>query len=217
MPLFIVLDGTDGSGKATQAKHVKESLEEMGKRVKLISFPNYESPYSVFVKDYLNGKFGDSADAINPYAASLFYAMDRYGTWITELKASWNDYDVVVADRYVSSNLIHQASKMPLDKLPEFAEWLEKTEFDILGLPRPDKIIFLDMPRATAMMLSKNRPLKNGGCKDIHEEDISYMEKSYNTARKCAELMHWDTVYCAKPNLLPLSEEEITTNIMKIL
>lgn len=217
MPLFIVLDGTDGSGKATQAKRVKESLERTGKKVKLISFPNYDSPYSVFVKDYLTGKFGAAASDVNPFTASLFYAMDRYGAWMTEIKETWDDYDVIVADRYVSSNLIHQASKMPSEALPEFASWVEKTEFDILGLPRPNKVIFLNMPRETANAISKGRPLKNGCDKDIHEEDISYMEKSYQTACRCADIMSWDTVYCANADLSPRTEEEITTSILEML
>ena len=155
---LIVLEGIDGSGKATQAELLERALRREGHRVMRISFPDYESDSSALVRMYLAGDFGSDPDAVNPYAASLFYAVDRFASYRMKWKRFYEAGGIVIADRYTTSNMVHQMTKIARQEEREaFLNWLEKTEYEELELPRPDQVFLLDMPPEISSMLYLRR------------------------------------------------------------
>ncbi len=195
MSSLIVLEGSDGSGKATQTTRLYERLQNLGVDVIRVSFPNYESESSALIKMYLRGDFGATAEEVNPYAAATFYAVDRFASF-----QSWKDFyagdGVILADRYVGSNMAHQSAKIRRKADREkFLNWLDSFEYKRLKLPRPDLTIFLDMPPKIAAMLRRER-----GREDIHESDAAYMLRSYNAYKEIAEKFHWKIIDCASGN-----------------
>ena len=195
MSNLIVLEGSDGSGKATQTTRLYERLQNLGVDVIRVSFPNYESESSALIKMYLRGDFGATAEEVNPYAAATFYAVDRFASF-----QSWKDFyagnGVILADRYVGSNMAHQSAKIRRKADREkFLNWLDNFEYKRLQLPRPDLTIFLDMPPKIAAMLRRER-----GREDIHESDAAYMIKSYNAYKEIAEKFEWKIVNCSAGN-----------------
>ncbi len=220
MGILIAIEGTDSSGKQTQSELLYERLCKAGIKAKLISFPAYESDSSALVKMYLAGEFGTDPKDVNAYAASVFYAVDRFATFRKE----WgNDYDngtVIVADRYVPSNLIHQAAK--LDQKSEkdaFIKWLNELEYSHFGLPTPDVTLFLDMPTDAARKLMAERANKidNSDKKDIHERNSEYLKKSYDNAKGIADKLGWSIVPCADTGGKVRSMQEISDNIWNIV
>ena len=195
MGILIAIEGTDSSGKQTQSERLSEFLLNSGADARLVSFPAYNCNSSALVKMYLAGEFGTDPESVNAYAASAFYAVDRYATYKMDWGNDYNNGTIIVADRYVPSNLIHQASKIEDDaKKTEFIAWLDELEYDKLGLPRPDATIFLDMPTETAQKLMADRVNKidNSDKKDIHERNIEYLKKSYNNAKDVAGRLNWN-------------------------
>ena len=212
--MIIDIEGTDGSGKKTQTLKLKEYLESKGKKVKLISFPNYESNSSAAVKMYLNGEIGASVDCLDGYQTSTLYAVDRL---ITMSKINLEEYDYILFDRYVPSNMIHQSTKVkdPI-ALDSFLEWLEEFEYGKLKLPMPDKILFLDMPLEYSSRLAKNRgEYKSGTTKDIHEQDLNHLNTAYERAKYVAEKFNWITIPCVNKTLKSIDEihKEILTKL----
>ena len=203
MPL-IVIEGSDCSGKETQTLLLEKKLNDMGKNVKKISFPDYGSESSYPVRMYLEGKMGESVYDVNPYAASVLFAVDRFTSYRLKWK-NWLDESVVIADRYVTSNMVHQASKIESDaeKLKFFA-WAEDLEYIKMGLPKPDLVIFLDMPPEVSARLNTERKNKATGLseKDIHERDLEYLEKSYKNAHFAAKTLGWSRIKCAPEGAL---------------
>lgn len=197
---LIVLEGVDASGKETQTVLLCDYLQRLGKRVKRITFPDYESPSSALVKMYLGGEFGTDPDSVNPYAASMFYAVDRFASFKTKWGGLLCEDCYVVADRYVTSNIIYQAAKCENenDKL-RFIQWLEDLEYVKLGLPRPDKVLFLNMePEAAAALMTARRNKINGGEeKDIHEKNSAYLRKAYDNACFAAKNSGWTEIKCS--------------------
>ncbi len=198
MGKLIVIEGVDASGKATQTEKIYTRLKEEGYNVRQISFPDYDSDFSVPVKRYLAGDLGRNADDVSPYAASTFYAIDRYASFKRDWGAFYNEGGILIADRYVTSNLVHQAAKIKGDKTA-FMNWLYDLEYDKLELPKPDLVLFLDMPPACARKLMANRANKitGGEQKDIHERDPQHLDKAYNNAMEIAELAGWEKIACA--------------------
>lgn len=192
---LIVIEGTDGSGKATQTTRLFERLRNLRVNVLRVSFPNYESESSALIKMYLRGDFGGSAESVNPYAAAMFYAVDRFASY-TQWKDFYNEGGIVLADRYTASNAAHQAAKFTrkADK-EKFWNWLEDVEYKKFQLPRPDLTIFLNMPPQIAAMLRQKR-----GREDLHESDAAYMEKSYKTYVDLSQRYGWKTINCAENN-----------------
>lgn len=199
MGKLIVIEGVDSSGKETQTKLLFEHIKSMGMNVKKISFPDYDSDFCMPVKSYLAGDLGKNPDDVNAYAASSFYAIDRYASYKRDWGAFYEDGGVVVCDRYVTSNIVHQAMKIKGDKT-EFINWLSDYEYKKLGLPEPDVVIFLDMPPEAAQFLMKNRANKITGKaeKDIHEKNSDYLIGAYKNATEVAENCGWKRVVCAK-------------------
>lgn len=212
--MLIDIEGTDGSGKHTQTKMLYEKLLSLGYKCKMISFPNYESPSSAPVKMFLAGELGDNADCLNGHQASVLYAVDRLATM---KQINCEDYDFVLFDRYTPSNMIHQSTRIKdRQELDIFLEWLEDFEYEKLQLPKPDKILFLDMPVEYSMQLARARSeLKNGQTKDILEEDSGHLVKAYERAKYVAEKFNWTTISCVDKNLKTIDEIhlDILTNL----
>lgn len=219
MGILIAVEGTDSSGKQTQSELLRKTLSERGIRTRLVSFPAYESDSSALVKMYLNGEFGEDPNEVNAYAASAFYAVDRYATFKKDWGADYAGGTVIVADRYVPSNLIHQAAKIDdAEQKRDFAKWLSELEYDKFGLPRPDVSLFLDMPVETAGMLMAERANKidNSGQKDIHERNSEYLKKSYDNAKSIAESMGWKVIPCTDKDGNVRSISDIADEIAEI-
>lgn len=202
--LIIIESGSDASGKATQTKKLLDRLTDEGHNVRRVEFPNYKSDSSALVKMYLNGDFGKKASDVDPYIASTFFTVDRYASFKTEWEEFYNDGGIVIADRYTTSNMVHQASKMDKSDRDKYLDWLNEYEFEMFKIPRPDCVIFLDVPIEYSVELMKNRNNKITGeaQKDIHELDVEYLTKCYNNSLEIAEKYDWKKIDCVKENKL---------------
>lgn len=193
---LIVFEGIDGSGKSTQFDMMCEKLNDMGCDYKRLVFPQYEEPSSALIKMYLEGQFGTKPGDVNAYAASAFYAVDRYASYVKV----WRDYYIkggtVLADRYTTSNAIHQASKLPADLRMEYLRWLEEFEYKLMGLPQPDKVVYMDIPLETATENMRLRELRSDKGGDIHETDNDYLSDCLEAAQLAAEFYGWSRVRC---------------------
>lgn len=195
MGKLVVIEGADGSGKATQTTRLYERLRNLRVNVLRVSFPNYESESSALIKMYLRGDFGGSAESVNPYAAAMFYAVDRFASFQT-WKDFYNEDGIILADRYFASNMAHQAVKFNRKADREkFWNWVEDIEIKKFQLPRPNLTIFLDMPPEISAMLRQKR-----GRTDLHEADYNYMVKSYKMYVELAQKYNWKTIKCAENN-----------------
>lgn len=214
---LIVIDGLDGSGKTTQFDRLIDIIGEKTP-VRGISFPDYDMPSATLVKMYLAGDFSKNAADVNAYAASTFYAADRYASY----KLCWEkDYlggKLILAGRYVCSNAIHQMSKLPEDQWDGFLEWLDDYEYDKLGLPRPDKTIILDIPAELSQKRLSIRYNGDEAKKDIHEGNFEYMKTCRRCALYAAEKRGWDVVpCCTEDGSYEYTVEEITEMLMGII
>ncbi len=223
MGKLIVIEGTDSSGKETQTKKLYERLVKEIVKVKKISFPNYESPACEPVKMYLAGEFGDKALDINPYPVSTMFAIDRYASYKMEWEKFYKDGGIIVTDRYTTSNMVHQASKIADKKIKEsYLEWLEDLEYNKIGIPKPDLVIFLNMPTEMAVKLMEARKNKITGeeKKDIHEKDVTYLKKSYENACDIAKKYNWKEIKCVEGEKLKTIDEigeEIFSLVKEVL
>ena len=204
---LIVLDGLDGCGKSTQFLKLQTALREMGKTVHGISFPDYKSPAASLVRMYLDGTFSDTPGGVNAYAASSFYAVDRYANY----KLNWeNDYLTgtwILASRYTTSNAIHQMSKLSEDQWDGFLNWLEDYEYEKLGLPRPDLVLYLSVPLAVSQKLLIGRYDGNAAKRDIHEADLQYLAQCSHAAAYAAKKCGWSCVSCTVGDEMKPTEE----------
>ena len=220
---IIVVEGVDSSGKATQSKLLTERLENEKNKVISVEFPNYKSDSSSVVKMYLNGDFGTDPNSVSPYAASSFFAVDRYASVCGEWKEYFADGNIIIADRYTTSNMVHQASKISDEaEKVKFLDWLYDLEYNKLELPKPDLVIFLDMPVENARQLMKDRANKinNSSVKDIHESNDAYLQQSYDNACFVAEKYGWKRIKCAidgKVRAIDDIAEEIYNAVKEIL
>lgn len=218
MGILIAIDGVDASGKQTQSELVFKKLKEQGFSTRLISFPDYASDSSALVKMYLNGEFGDKPEDVNAYAASTFFAADRFASFRRDWKKDYNNGVIIIADRYVQSNMIHQASKLSGDEKDKFISWLYELEYNIYGLPKPDITVFLDMPPEAGIKLMQSRANKidNSSQKDIHERNRDYLYESYNNAVSISDSFGWSRVSCVCGSEIR-SVDDINTEIMSII
>lgn len=213
---LIVIEGLDGSGKATQAQLVYENLYKAGIKVRKISFPDYEQPSSVLVKMYLNGDFGDRPSDVNAYVASSFYAVDRAASFLKFWKKDYEEGTVFIADRYATSNAIYQLSKLPKEEKDEFLFWLEDFEYRKLGLPSPDLVIYLDVLPDVSQKLLSGRYKGDETKKDIHEKNMEFLLSCRNSAMYSAEKLDWKVVNCCADNSIK-EISDINKDIMKII
>ena len=213
---LVVLEGLDGSGKSTQFERLKEYLTAKGEKIKAISFPDYDQPSSALVKMYLNGEFSRNAEDINAYAASSFYAVDRYASFKKFWEQDYKDGAFVLAARYVTSNCIYQMVKLDESEWDEYVSWLEDYEYDRLELPRPDLVIFLDMPIEISQKLMSGRYEGDESKKDIHESNVRFLQSCRKAALYTAKKQGWKIVNCSGGEN-PLSIDEISEKILNLI
>lgn len=198
---LFVIDGTDGSGKQTQLQKLRERFDKEKIDYKIVSFPNYDSPSSSLVKMYLNGDFGTDAQAISPYIASTFFAADRYATFKTQFEEYYKSGGIILADRYTTANMVHQAGKIKDEQEREkFLKWLWDFEFGLYGLPVPTEVFFLNMPFEYSQKLMENRENKitHSEKKDIHESNKQHLQDAYNEACKLVKKYNWCEIKCVE-------------------
>lgn len=213
---IIVLEGLDGSGKSTQFDKLTEYFKARGEKIKAISFPDYEQPSSTAVKMYLGGEIAGSADAVNAYAASSFYAVDRYISYKKFWEKDYNDGTFILAARYVTSNCIYQMTKLPQSEWENYLSWLEDYEYVKLELPRPYKVIFLDMPIEISQRLMSGRYNGDESKKDIHEKNVEFLHACRDAALFTAKKQGWHIVECSKDGE-PFSIDEIFGKLLEII
>ncbi len=193
---LIAVDGTDGSGKGTQTRLLCEALEQNGIPFRYIDFPTYDSNWSALVNLYLGGKFGSDPKAVNAYAASSFYSMDRYCSYMLDWKKDYDDGKVIVANRYTTANAVHQLAKLEKSKYDEFLDWLFDFEQEKLQLPYPDAVFYLALEPKLSIELVEKRCTETGAHKDIHE-NLSHLTAATNAACYACEKLGWTRVQCS--------------------
>lgn len=205
---LVVLEGLDGSGKGTQAKLLAEALVCRGVPLRPVTFPDYSSPSSSLVKMYLNGEFGAEPEDVNAYAASAFYAVDRFASFRKGWGGDYRQGKLILCDRYATSNMVYQMGKLPRAEWDGYLAWVEDFEYQKLGIPRPDLVLYLDMPIEVSQKLLLQRYQGDSGKKDIHESHLAFLRSCGECARYAGQRLGWKVVSCAKGGE-PLSVEEI--------
>ncbi len=198
MGKLIVLEGTDGSGKSTQFRLMAQRLTDEKVEFRRLVFPRYENESSALIRMYLGGQFGTKPSDVNAYAASAFYAVDRYASYKQDWGKWYEDGGLILSDRYTTSNAVHQASKETGESRDAFLKWLYEFEYDKLGLPRPDLTIYLDVPTDFTEKLMRHREQDTGTKADIHEQDTEYLNTCRRTGRAAAEFYGWTVIDCVK-------------------
>lgn len=213
---LIVFEGTDGSGKATQTRLLVEHFEREGLAPRKITFPRYDNDSSALIRMYLGGAFGSEPGDVNAYAASTFYAVDRYASYKQDWGSTYENGGLIVADRYTTSNAVHQASKLPHEEREPYLNWLFHFEFEQLGLPKPDVVFYLDVPTEITGQMMRKREADTNTQADIHEKDEKYLRECRENARHVAELCGWERVECVKDGCMR-SVEDIHSEILRRL
>ena len=220
MGKLIVIEGTDGSGKSTQFRMMSEHLENDKIAFKHLVFPRYAEESSALIRMYLGGQFGSKPSDVNAYAASSFYAVDRYASYKMDWGQWYEDGGLVLSDRYTTSNAVHQASKEPGERRDAFLHWLYDFEYSKLGLPKPDLVIYLDVPTDFTEKLLRHREQDTNTTADIHEQDMTYLATCRETGRAAAAYYGWTTIACVKDGVMRSIEDihqEIYQHVMKCL
>ncbi len=195
---LIVIEGLDGSGKSTQEELLKKRLSDIGVKVNFIKLPNYDDPACEPVKMYLAGRFGNKPEDVNAYAASAFFAVDRYVSYNCYWKEQYNNGEIFLADRYTTSNAYHQLTKTDRAEWDSYLEWLEDFEYNKMGIPKPDAVIYLDMPIEVSQKLMTGRYNGDESKKDIHEKDVEYLNNCRNAADYACKKLGWMKINCSK-------------------
>ena len=198
MGKLIVIEGTDGSGKSTQFKELSRHLEQDGTAFRHLVFPRYDQESSALIRMYLGGQFGSRPADVNAYAASTFYAVDRYASYKMDWGQWYEDGGLILSDRYTTSNAVHQMSKEPEEKQDTFLTWLYDLEYGKMGLPRPDLVIYLDVPTDFTYKMLRHREQDTNTKADIHEQDMQYLATCRNAGRKAARFYGWKVVNCVR-------------------
>ena len=188
---LIVLEGIDGSGKSAQYRRLCARMENSNIDYNHIVFPRYDKDSSALIRMYLSGQFGSRPGDVNPYAATTFYAVDRFASYREDWGKVYESGGLILSDRYTTSNAVHQGSKLPESELPEFFQWLYDLEYVKMGLPKPDLVIYLDVDVETSMSRMARRQQNTHTSADIHEKDAEYLRRCLETARKAADYYGW--------------------------
>ena len=198
MGKLIVIEGTDGSGKSTQFRLLTQRVQDAGYEFQKLVFPQYAEESSALIRMYLKGEFGTSPSDVSSYAASAFYAVDRYASYKKVWGQWYEEGGLVLSDRYTTSNAVHQASKEPEERQPEFLRWLYEFEYDKLGLPKPDLTIYLDVPTEYTEQMMRSREAATGTQADIHEQDMEYLTTCRKMGKRAAKFYDWTVVSCVR-------------------
>lgn len=213
MGRLIVFEGTDGSGKATQTELLCQTLEARGTPFRRLAFPRYDEESSALIRLYLGGAFGSRPDDVNAYAASTFYAVDRYASF----KQDWGEYyrqgGLLIADRYTTSNAVHQTSKLPQEQRRPFLDWLFHFEYDLLELPRPTRVLYLDLPTELSEQMMRRREQATHTTADVHERDEEYLRRCRENAVFVTDYCGWTRIDCAKGGIMR-SREDIHAEVL---
>ena len=220
MGKLIVIEGTDGSGKSTQFRLLTERVAAEGHTFQKLVFPQYAEDSSALIRMYLRGEFGSKPSDVSAYAATAFFAVDRYASYKKVWGQWYENGGLVVSDRYTTSNAVHQASKEPVEKQPDFLKWLYDFEYDKLGLPRPDLTLYLDVPTDFTEKLMRSRETATGTQADIHEKDMAYLATCRETGRAAAKFYNWTVINCVRDGAMRSIEdihEEIYAHVIACL
>ena len=216
MGKLIVIEGLDGSGKGTQAAELVKNLEARGMPVRKVSFPDYASDSSALVKMYLSGQFGKEPQDVNAYAASTFFAVDRFASFKRDWGSFYQGGGIVVADRYTTSNAVHQCSKLPQEQWDAFLAWLFDFEYHLLGIPSPDLVVYLSVDPAVSQRLMTGRYQGDESKKDIHEGNLAYLRRSRLAAEYCSRRLGWQEIECCRNGQMR-SVEAIQSDILALV
>lgn len=216
MGRMVVIEGLDGSGKATQAELLLAYLENKGYSTYALDLPYYNDPSSTLVKMYLNGEMGDKPSDVNAYAASTFYAVDRYASFKKHWEKEYNSDKITVANRYTTSNASHQMTKLSEDEWDNYLNWLFEFEYNKIGIPEPDCVIYLDMPVDISQKLLLKRYSGDEEKKDVHERDVQYLVSCHKAAVYAAEKLGWEVIKCGE-NGEPFSVEYISETVCDVV
>ncbi len=216
MGKLIVIEGTDGSGKSTQFRLLSEFLEKENVPFKHLVFPRYSEESSALIRMYLGGTFGTNPTDVNAYAASSFYAVDRYASYKMDWGQWYEEGGLILSDRYTTSNAVHQASKEAPENRDAYLKWLYDFEYDKLGLPRPDLVIYLDVPTDFSEKLLRHREADTNTKADIHEKDMAYLATCRSCGRAAAEYYGWTVIQCVKDGQMR-SIEDIHAQIRSLV
>lgn len=217
---IIVIEGLDGSGKATQTALLAQKLSDKGIKVRRLEYPDYDNPSSSLVKMYLGGEFGSKPEDVNAYAASAFYAVDRAAGFLGDWKADYQSGTLFLCDRYCTSNIIYQMAKVSDAERDAFIEWQADFEYDKLGLPRPDAVIYLDVSPDVSQKLMEKRYGGDQSKKDLHESNLSFLLSCRKSALYAAEKCGWKIIDCCENgDIKPIDKisEEIEKAVSDIL
>ncbi len=207
MSKLIIIEGLDGCGKSTQTALVEKYFDEKNINYKKIKLPDYDSPSSTLVKMYLSGDFGKNADDVNAYAAGAFYAVDRFASYKLDWGRDYNDGTVILADRYATSNSIYQMEKLDENEWDSYLDWSADFEYNKIGIPKPDLVIYLDMPVEISQRLMTSRYNGDEGKKDVHEADADFLNRCRRSALYTAKKQGWAVIPCSDgENPLPVEE-----------
>ena len=221
MGKLIVLEGIDGSGKSSQYARICRRLEEDGILYHHIVFPRYDKESSALVRLYLQGGFGSDPDAVNAYTASTFFAVDRFASYRDDWGLAYSQGNLILSDRYTTSNAVHQGSKLPAELLPEYFSWLSDLEYNRMQLPKPDLVIYLETTLEISVKRMRRRENATGTHADIHEKNTKYLEKCLQTAELACDFFGWKRIACldelGKERHLSEKNDEIYSEIRKFL
>lgn len=215
MPL-IVIDGLDGSGKGTQSRKLTDWLTGRGIPARRIDFPRYGQKSAALVEGYLHGELGQNPEDTGGYACATFYAVDRYWSYRTDWGEAYRRGDFIIADRYTTANAVHQCEKLPREQWDAFLDWLWDNEYNKLGIPRPDRILYLEMRPDLSRRLIDGRAATEGRAKDIHEADPDYLRRCYRAALHAADYLGWTVIKCYEGDEIRSIEDIFAEMLEKI-
>lgn len=213
---FIVIEGLDGSGKATQTEILRKTLEQRGERVRKLTFPDYDNPSSTLVQMYLKGEFGSSPGDVNAYAASAFYTVDRVASYLRFWKEDYESGSTILADRYATSNIIYQMSKLPQSQWSEFIDYQQDLEYNKMRVPEPDLIIYLDVEPDVSQKLMSGRYSGDESKKDLHEKNVEFLLSCRRSALFAAEKLGWIKISCTENGEMR-SIKDISRDILAVI
>ena len=216
MAKLIIIEGLDGSGKSTQISLLEDYFKSRSIGYKKIKLPDYDSPSSTLVKMYLGGGFGNNPSDVNAYAAGAFYAVDRFASYKRNWQKDYENGTLILADRYATSNSIYQMEKIAKEKWDEYLEWSADFEYNKIGIPKPDLVIFLDMPVEISQRLMTSRYNGDEKKKDVHEADIQYLNKCRESALYAAKKQGWKVIPCSDGEI-PLDIDVIHNKIVEYI